>query len=71
VLLAAAPVPVVDVGAAEGADSGEGVTEVPAEEIDSPAAERPGVAAGGPTRVALLVGFAIPAEAGGVPVTVG
>ena len=73
-LLAAALLPV---GAAVGAASVEGVTEVPPEESASPVAERPGPAVPGPTLIAVAGAGAfaevagdeaIPLEAGCVPV---
>ena len=72
--LAAAP-PLV--GAVVGVESVEGVTDVPAEESDSPSAETPGPDALGPTLIALVGAGAvaevagdepIPVEAGAVPV---
>jgi hypothetical protein len=63
------------VGAVVGVESVDGVTEVPAEESDSPSAETPGPAAAGPTvigvvgAVAEVAGDAATAvEAGAVPV---
>ena len=75
--LAAAP-PLV--GAAVGVESVDGVTEVPAEESDSPSAETPGPAALGPTLIAVVGAGAAaemagdaasPVEAGAVPVGAG
>jgi len=68
------------VGDVLGAESVDGATEVPAADSDSAAAETPGLAAWGPTLIA-VVGAApaadvaadevIPVEAGAVPVGVG
>lgn len=60
-----------------GVESVDGVTEVPAEESDSPSAETPGLAALGPTLIGVVGagavaevagGAASPVEAGAVPV---
>ena len=74
-LLAAAPLPAGDV--VVGVESVEGVTEVPAEESDSPSAETPGPAAPGPMLIVVVGAGALaevagdgasPVEAGAVPV---
>jgi hypothetical protein len=49
----------------------DGVSEVPADESDSFAADMPGVAARGPTPTAAVAAGAIPVEAGAVPVGAG
>ena len=65
--LAAAP-PLV--GAVVGVESVDGVTEVPAEESDSPSAETPGPAAPGPTLIVVVGAGAVAEGAGDEPIAV-